>query len=419
MDILVASVMTGTADEARMLGGLLDASHLAAMEQLPALLAEHAAMCGLDEARVFVVDLRQQVLRELTGRGLDAGEGGAEFPVDGSLPGQSYRQLRFVRVEVDARATRYWAPILDGTERLGVLRVTVSAPGHGVEETISHLASLMAHLLVSKRMFSDSYTRLQRLRAMNVAAEMQWSLMPPMNFANDEVAIAAVMEPAYEVAGDAFDYAVAGDVVHMAMFDAMGHDVAAGLTANLAVAACRCHRRQDRDLLTVAEQIEETLLQQFGHDRFATAVLADLDTANGILTWTNRGHLPPVLIRGKRHATTLSCPPAHPLGTDLGLDAHLAREQLEPGDRLLLYTDGITEARDRQGNLFGLERFVDYIVRHQADGMPVPETLRRLMRAVLDHHDSHLNDDATVLFLEWHGPSRNLRMQAGDGAAQL
>ncbi|MFF4587597.1 PP2C family protein-serine/threonine phosphatase [Streptomyces sp. NPDC001388] len=91
------------------------------------------------------------------------------------------------------------------------------------------------------------------------------------------------------------------------------------------------------------------------------------------------------------------------MGTDLGLPVTLCREQLEPGDQLLLYTDGITEARDAAGHEFGRDHFVDFVIRHQADGLAAPETLRRLIRAVLEHHDGHLNDDATVLLCAWHG----------------
>ncbi|MGK5555702.1 PP2C family protein-serine/threonine phosphatase, partial [Actinomadura kijaniata] len=93
-----------------------------------------------------------------------------------------------------------------------------------------------------------------------------------------------------------------------------------------------------------------------------------------------------------------------PMGLDMGRPVTLCTEQLQPGDRVLLHTDGITEARDQQGREFGLHRFVEFIIRHNADGFPVPETLRRLIRAVLAHHDGTLQDDATVLFVEWHGP---------------
>jgi serine phosphatase RsbU (regulator of sigma subunit) len=168
------------------------------------------------------------------------------------------------------------------------------------------------------------------------------------------------------------------------------------------MAACRNHRRQGADLVTNSMMIEQVLIEEFGRaTRFVTAVLADLDLTTGVLSWVNRGHHPPVVIRGGRWSTTLECPPAHPLGLDLGLETVLCREQLEPGDRVLLYTDGITEARNARGREFGLHRFIDFVIRHNADGLPVPETLRRLVRSVLDYHDGQLQDDATVLLTEW------------------
>jgi serine phosphatase RsbU (regulator of sigma subunit) len=241
---------------------------------------------------------------------------------------------------------------------------------------------------------------------MSITAEMQWTLMPPRTFSNRSATISAVMEPAYDTAGDAFDYAVAGDTVHMAVFDAMGHDTAAGLSAHLAIATCRNQRRQGRSLLEINAAIETTLIEQFAETSYVTALLADLDLRTGWLSWIRCGHHPPVLIRGGRWTTELSCTPTHPLGTDLGLPVTLCREQLQPGDRLLLYTDGVIEARDAEGHEFGLDHFVDFIIRHQADGLAAPETLRRLINAVLGHHGGNLTDDATVLLCEWHGDNQ-------------
>ena len=399
-----------------MLSGLLDDGHLAGLEQLPRLVAEYGAMAGLERAAIYLSDLREQVLREVTGRGLNAADGGDELSVDRSLPGRAFRQSRTLTTTGSrAGPRRYWVPILDGTQRLGVLRADAA---DGAEETLRHLATVVAMQLVSKYPFSDSYARLVRTESMNLAAEMQWALMPPRAFANDQVAIAAVMEPAYATGGDAFDYALAGETAHLAVFDAMGHDSMAGLTANLAVSTCRNQRRQGVDLATISERIERTILDHFGYTRYVTAVLADLDTATGQLAWVNRGHPPPVLIRDGRWITTLECPAAHPMGLDGGLPVHLCREQLQRGDRLLLYTDGVTEARDAGDREFGLARFTDFITRSHADDLPVPETLRMLMNAVLKHHDGRLKDDATVLFCEWQGPARNQRLTndtTGDG----
>ncbi|MFF0095153.1 PP2C family protein-serine/threonine phosphatase [Streptomyces canus] len=395
--------MASLEGSARMLHALLRASHLSAFEELPTLVAHHAGEVGLHRAGIYVADIQELVLREATGRGLDAGAGGRELRVDATLAGRVFRDGQSYSAPVDGRI-QHWLPVLDGTERLGVLRIeTDDEPDEPTRAAMEGLASLVGLLLVSKRHHSDSYARLTRVSPMTVSAEMQWTLMPPRAFANKRVTIAATMEPAYATAGDAFDYALAGDTVHLAVFDAMGHDTSAGLTANLAMATCRNQRRQGNSLAEARDAIEATLIEQFAQSRYATAVLADLDLNTGVLTWINCGHHPPVLIRGRRWTTHLACTPTHPVGTNLGLATTLCREHLEPGDQLLLYTDGIVEARDAKGREFGRDRFVDFVIRHQADGLPAPETLRRLVRAVLEHHDGHLNDDATVLLCEWHG----------------
>ncbi|MFF8971322.1 PP2C family protein-serine/threonine phosphatase [Streptomyces sp. NPDC014995] len=404
-----------------MLTGLLAESHVMSFECLPARVAEHAATAGFSDVLIYLGDLQRDVLRLLTGRGLDAAEGApqdkAELSVEGTVAGRAYQYGVIVPVPGTGDGPHgWWVPLLDGTERLGVLYVASAAEdGKDVRQDLLTLASLVAMLVIGSRDSSDSYARLTRVQPMNVAAEMQWTLMPPRTYADHRVVIGAVMEPAYEVSGDAYDYATAADVVHLSIFDAMGHDTSAGLTANLAMGACRNHRRQGKGLGDLGDAIERVLLEQFGPTRYVTGVLADLDASTGMLTWVNRGHHPPVLIRDGRWTTLLHCPPAHPMGADLRLPTTLCHEQLQPGDRLVLYTDGITEARTWGGAEFGLTRFIDFLVRHHSDGLSVPETLRRLIRAHLRHHDHHLEDDATILLCEWLGP----RADAATGAAPL
>ncbi|MFE3453008.1 PP2C family protein-serine/threonine phosphatase [Nonomuraea sp. NPDC059194] len=394
-----------------MLTGLLQASHLTALEQLPSLVSLHAARAGLDPVLIYLADLQQSVMRLLTGHGESAGEHAGPYPaelaIDATLAGRAFQEVRILaRAAPDHGTTEWWVPILDGTERLGVLRIGIPEGRKEAQEAMRPLASLVALLVVSHRAHSDSFSRLVRSRPMNVAAEMQWRLMPPLTFATHRVTVSAVMEPAYEVGGDAFDYAIAGDTLHLAVFDAMGHDVSAGLTANLAMAACRNHRRHDLPPTANTEAIERVLIEEFGRStRFVTAIIADLNLITGALRWVNRGHHPPIIIRGGRWAVTLDCPPAHPMGLDLGLPIVVCRGQLEPGDRLLLYTDGIIEAGAREGREFGMERFVDFIIRHNSADLPVPETLRRLIKSILTYRDGRLDDDATVLLAEWYGPA--------------
>jgi serine phosphatase RsbU (regulator of sigma subunit) len=79
----------------------------------------------------------------------------------------------------------------------------------------------------------------------------------------------------------------------------------------------------------------------------------------------------------------------------------VAEYRLQPGGRLLLYTDGITETRSTGGGMLGLDRLVELAERRSRSGLPVPEILRRLSHAVLDHQHGRLDDDATLMIVEW------------------
>jgi len=146
----------------------------------------------------------------------------------------------------------------------------------------------------------------------------------------------------------------------------------------------------------------------FRVESFATGVLCELDTATGRLTWLSAGHHEPLLLRGGRLVRALEVEPLLPLGLNQGLSpgtpAAVGSEQLEPGDRLLLYTDGVIEARSPDGEFFGREHLLDMVVRNLAAGLPAPETMRRVVHALLDHQAGDLDDDATLLLVEWHGP---------------
>ncbi|WP_345150934.1 PP2C family protein-serine/threonine phosphatase [Nonomuraea rubra] len=164
--------------------------------------------------------------------------------------------------------------------------------------------------------------------------------------------VSAALEPAYEVGGDAYDYAIDGDTLHLSIFDAMGHDTAAGLTATIAVGSGRTSRRQGKDLPATSQAIDAAIAEQFT-DRFATGVLADLDLRSGQLSWVNRGHHPPLVIRGGQLVAALTGVPDPPMGFGWALSTGLLRYQLEPGDRLLFYTDGVIEAQSPDGEVFG------------------------------------------------------------------
>jgi serine phosphatase RsbU (regulator of sigma subunit) len=151
--------------------------------------------------------------------------------------------------------------------------------------------------------------------------------------------------------------------------------------------------------------IDEAIGGVYQGEAFATGVLADLDTDTGELTWINAGHHEPLLLREGKLVKTLSALPGLPFG--LGASGEqppsytLGTEHLQPGDRLLFYTDGVTEARSPEGEFFGVDRLVDLLVRNFAGDLAAPETMRRVVRALLEHQRGRLDDDATLLLVQW------------------
>ena len=390
---------------------LLADAHLAPPHELAELIDTCARSLGARGAVVYLVDLQQQVLVPFVSPG---GPGDAAhltpLDVDSTMAGRAYQTFDAQLQDTGIEGARVWLPLLVGTDRLGVLSVSVTdsdvlAKSNGLMATLlNRLAPITAELLDSKSPYGDTIVRLRRRTEMGLAAEIQWSLLPPLTFASRPVTVAAALEPAYEVAGDTIDYAVDAGTTRVAIFDVMGHGLHSAQCAVLAVAAYRNARRSGRSLIQSLSSIDEALLAGLGGDVYTTAVLAQLATDTGLLEWVNAGHPEPLLLRGGKLIKTLHVEHSPPLGLGELRDndpVPVGHEQLEPGDRVLLYTDGVVEARSPSGEFFGVERLADLIIRHLAGGLPAPETMRRVVRELLDHHQDQLSDDASMLMLEW------------------
>jgi serine/threonine protein phosphatase PrpC len=399
-------------DAERAIDALLADAHLAAPHQIPGLVARHAAALGADDALVYLVDLQLRVLVPfLEPGGPGAGRLVDPLSVDGTLPGRAFQHVEVLTQDAPDGRIRVWVPLLDGTERLGVLGLTVDAAAAPelasglVGVRLRRFATLVAELIMTKTMYGDTIVRLRRQAVMGLAAELQWSLLPPLTFACREVTIAAALEPAYEVAGDTVDYAVDAGQARIAVLDGMGHGLHSAQAATVAVAAYRNARRTGRSLTDTAEVVHDALIEAVGSAAYTTAVLAELDTDTGMLSWINAGHPEPLLLRDGRLVRSLHTRPRLPLGLVINgyplRTGSVGREQLQPDDRVLLYTDGVTEARSPTGAFFGDEALVDLLGRSFAAGLPAPETMRRVVRALLDHQQGQLTDDATLLLLEW------------------
>ena len=394
---------------------LLVQAESATPDQLATLFASVAASVGLGDAMAYLVDLQQTMLVPFVARELQPDHQVVPLSVDATLAGRAFQQSQIVtQPAAPGGGLRVWLPLANGAERLGVLAVTVAsaesllADDGRMQTMLTAFAAFCAQMLMVKTLYGDTIVKLRRTAQMGLAAETQWGVLPPLTFTCGTVALAGALEPAYEVAGDSLDYAVDGGSAHLAIFDGMGHGLQSSQLAAVAVAAYRNSRRAGASLTENLHGIDTAVQTMFAGGAFTTAILAHLDTASGQFTWVNAGHPPPLLLRDGRLVKELDLNPSVPLGlgTDVvrgggqpGVD--VGEEQLQPGDLVLLYTDGITEARSPDGEFFGNTRLVDLITRHLASGLPAAETMRRVIRSLLDHQQGQLTDDATMLLMHW------------------
>ena len=372
---------------------------MVAPDEVAGLFARHAKAMDAGEAVLYLTDYGQRVLVPLPGADVAARE---PLQIDGTLGGRAFRDVAVLDGEAAGGGHRLWLPLLDGTTRVGVMEITLDRLDETQMGFYRQLAGLIAEIIVTKNMYGDHFKVIRRRKKMTLAAEMQWDILPPLTFTTPNMSISGMLEPCYAIAGDTFDYAYDDGVASMALFDAMGHGFEATVMASVVVHAYRHGRRIGATLAENHRAMDEAFAANFGEFAFATAQVAELDARSGRLRWFSAGHPPPLLVRSGRAVGALECMPTLPIGLG-GEISEIAEVQLEPGDAVLLHTDGVTEARSLEGDFFGADRLADFVGRAAAAGVAPAETMRRLVHALLEHQSGDLQDDATMLLVEWRG----------------
>ncbi|MEZ3178122.1 serine/threonine-protein phosphatase [Streptomyces pimonensis] len=183
--------------------------------------------------------------------------------------------------------------------------------------------------------------------------------------------------------------------VRVIVGDVRGKGLPAVGTAALVLGVFREAAYDEPDLLDVVSRIERSLARNLGHDDFVTAVVVG-HPEPGRLEVVNCGHAPPLLVRGAEVAPVDPVRPAPPLGLRAltGESPGLQAVSLDEGDQLLLYTDGVTEARDTDREFYPL---AEGLARHLCDDPA--RTLAALHQELLDHVGGRLHDDAALLLL--------------------
>ena len=320
--------------------------------------------------------------------------------LDGTIAGRAFASG--APVEQGHRPVCVWVPLSEGSERIGLLELVFDEPPAELATwgELSDVARVMTLTMVSGRRYTDVLLRARRAQPLSDAAEAQWDLLPPLSYSGTKVAVSGILEPAYSIGGDSFDYAINPGRLDVAIIDAVGHGLPAVSMASAAINTLRNARREQRTLEQAYHQVDRRMVEQFGQSFYVTGQIATLDVASGQLTWVNAGHVLPLLVRNGSFVGELECAPSMPMGLG-GSVVQVAVESLQTGDRVLFHTDGISESRSPEGAAFGTDRLADFLVRATMDGATVAETLRRLSAKVIAHVGAELRDDATLFLVEY------------------
>ena len=405
----MADHSTGRLDLAQLLMAVENAPPVAAADVLGQWLA---TAVGASEVSFLVVDFSGRALIRLGHAGAQAAtrtqgrETAERVPLAGSPHGLALRN-QAVEVEDGAGESRLFAPVTNRGEAIGVLELSLpESPDEQTLVDVAFAAHALAYVVIANRRFTDLFEWGQRSVRLSLAAEIQHRLLPgAFTCEGGQFTLAAWLEPAGEIAGDIFDFAIERDTLHLSMSDARGHAVGAAILATLFVGALRNARRAGVGLAEQARLANEGLGEHVDWSDFVTGQLARIDLRTETATIVNAGHEPPLRLRGGRVETVeLLADPPFGLVYD-----HQYRVQplpLQAGDRLMFLTDGMLERNASNVDIRTL-------MVEGADMHP-REAVQHVVLALLQATEGELRDDATAMCVDWHGgPPRQRATDSG------
>ncbi len=237
------------------------------------------------------------------------------------------------------------------------------------------------------------------LKDVELAGQVQRLFLPSGKPAIAGLEIAGMMHPARGVGGDYYDYIpIDPHTIQVVIADVAGKGVPAALLMSATAAAMRLEVNHDRNMLKQVERLNTGIHSVSDDERYVTLLLAEIDTRNRIIQYVNCGHNPALLFRPNAGTLTRlnsSCPP---IGLSPEEMCELDSVDLLAGDVLVFYTDGVTEAENRSGEEFGMERLSATVLR--GSSLSAEDLMTGIYNAAADFCGDDFNDDVTILVVK-------------------
>jgi sigma-B regulation protein RsbU (phosphoserine phosphatase) len=267
----------------------------------------------------------------------------------------------------------------------------------------------IGELAVRFREMQSGLKRLQQLalqdRELEIAASIQRNLLQRSIPHVRGVEVFPLQRQANLVGGDWYDVDATGRSLSVVVGDASGKGIGAALMATVALSALRSERARGADPKQILASANQALREATDAESFTTLIYAQVDGQTGEVRWMNMGHHPPFLIRPTGPAGARGFYLEGPRNRALGWfeDPGLAETvvSLQPGDRLVLFTDGFLEAKSADGEVFGEHRLAEAMTRLAE--VPADALGALVVESVESFAAGKLDDDLTILVVEFQG----------------
>ena len=270
----------------------------------------------------------------------------------------------------------------------------------GNRELLQTLAIEASTVLENARLIEEERAKQRIEEELDVARRIQHSLMPRHLPEQGWFVVCGSSESSHQVGGDYYDVmAIGPETWSLVVADVSGKGVSSALLASFLQGAF-LSASSTTDIPEVLSRINTFLSDRSEHGKYATMFYSKLDSA-GRLTYANAGHCAPLLVRKTGEIEKLEST-SMPVGLVPGASFALEHRDLQPGDRIVLYTDGVTEAQNDAGEFFGRKRLREAV--RSAGGADCAELHAAIQKAILDFTaGAEQADDLTLVVVEYRG----------------